>query len=265
MPESAEVKLTTEYLKYSLENNVISEWTFLSGQYKDKHPIGFEEFQQNLPLMVESVNCKGKFIYIILYNENGYFYILHSIRMTGRWQEYEDEYCRWKIDLDNGKNIWFGNPRCFATIEFTKKRDILDTHLSRIGPDILTNQFNIYVWNDLLEKYKNKNITCFLMDQSIISGIGNYIKSEALYYSKISPLRKISSLKSHESSKLFEAIRIIPRISYNKNGMSVRDYADEEGNKGTYGDDLKIYAKPNAKKTKTADGRVTYWDPEIQK
>ena len=172
MPESAEVKLTTEYLKDTLENRIINEWVFCDGsKYQDKK-------------QTDSV-----------FNEKGYFYILHSLRMTGRWQDYEDDYCRWYIDLNDNDPVWFRNPRSLATIEFTSKKSVLQKTLDNLGPDILTEQFNLDVWNDLLDKYKNKNITSFLMDQSIISGIGNYIKDEALYYAKVSPLRKVGSLK----------------------------------------------------------------------
>lgn len=266
MPESAEVRLTTEYLKESLENKVITNWIFTSGQYINKKPQGFDNFENNLPFIVENVQCKGKLIYITVFNEKGYFYILHSLRMTGRWQDYEDAYCRWNIELDEGLNVlWFRNPRCFATLQFTQTKSILDEALDKLGPDILTEEFTLKIWNDMLIEHKNKNITSFLMNQNIISGIGNYIKSEALYYAKVSPLRKIGSLKNSEASKLYEGIRIIPRVAYNKNGLSIHDYADSNGIKGTYGDDLKIYGKSTAEKTKTPDGRITYWDPEIQK
>lgn len=265
MPESAEVKLTTEYLKSKLENKIITDWVFCEGgQYEEKEPKGFNEFEEHLPLIVENVQCKGKFIYFTVFNENGYFYILHSLRMTGRWQEQDDKYCRWYIELDGKENLWFRNPRCFATLEFTSKYSVLQKALDKLGPDILTNDFNLETWNRLRQKHNNKNITSFLMSQNIISGIGNYIKAEALYYAKVSPLRKTGSLSDAEADKLFEGIRIIPRVAYNKNGMSIRDYANSKGEKGTYVGDLKIYAQSHAKKTKTSDGRMTHWDPDVQ-
>lgn len=265
MPESAEVKLTTDYLKQRLENKAITNWVFTSGQYQDKNPEGFDEFEENLPLIVENVECKGKLIYITTFNEDGYFYILHSLRMTGRWQDYEDSNCRWNVELDNGKDtLWFRNPRCFATLKFTPNKSILENTLKELGPDILTAEFSLDVWNEMLIEHKNKNITSFLMNQNIISGIGNYIKAEALHYAKISPLRKTGSLKTSEALKLYEGIRIIPRIAYNKNGLSISDYADSKGIKGTYGDDLKIYGKSFAERTKTSDGRITHWDPKVQ-
>lgn len=264
MPESAEVKLTTDYLKSKLENRIINEWVFLSGQYDSKTPDGFDEFEKNLPLIVENVQCKGKFIYFTLFNEDGYFYIMHSLRMTGRWQDYKDKYCRWYIELSDGECIWFRNPRCFATLEFTDQHSVLKKYIDELGPDILTDEFSLDVWKKLVNKHKGKNITSFLMNQNIISGIGNYIKAEALYYSKISPHRKTGSLTETEQARLYEGIRIIPRIAYNKGGLSIRDYASSDGSKGDYGSDLKIYGKASADKIKTPDGRITYWDSEIQ-
>jgi len=264
MPEAAECLLTTEYLNSKLYNRIVTNWVFLSGQYDNKNPTGFDEFEENLPCIVENVQCKGKFIYFTLFNENGYFYILHSLRMTGRWQEYEDKYCRWKVELDDGEVLWFRNPRCFATLKFTSQESVLRKALDKLGPDILTDEFSLPVWNNLLVQHKNRNITSFLMSQDIISGIGNYIKAEALYYAKVSPFRKTGSLNSNESDRLYEAIRIIPRISYNKGGLSIRDYASAEGHEGSYGEELKIYGKDGATKVKTPDGRVTYWDPDRQ-
>jgi DNA-formamidopyrimidine glycosylase len=258
MPESAEVKLTTEYLKSKLENKVITEWYFQSGQYENKSPDGFDEFEANLPLIVENVQCKGKFIYFTLFNEKGYFYIMHSLRMTGRWQDYEDKYCRWYVELDNKELLWFRNPRCFATLDFTPHRPKLQKYLDKLGPDILTEDFSLDVWKNLVNKHKNKNITSFLMNQNVISGIGNYIKAEALYYAKISPYRKTGSITDAESGRLFEGIRIIPRVAYKNNGL---DYASSDE---SYGQDLKIYGKSGADRDKTPDGRVTYWDSEVQ-
>lgn len=89
------------------------------------------------------------------------------------------------------------------------------------------------------------------MNQNIISGCGNYIKSEVLYYSHISPLRKVNSLNIKEIEKLYEALKTIPKLSY------------EYQLTGNYFN-KKIYKNKNSKRTKTADGRFTYWDPIIQ-
>lgn len=264
MPEGPEVKLTTEYLSSVLENQIITRWVFLPGQYIKTPPAGFEDFEVHLPMIIEDVKCKGKMIYFSCFNEFNQFFILHSMRMTGSWVDEEDEYCRWYIELDNGKKIWFRDPRCLATLHFTRNEDTLQGTLKKLGPDIFTEEFSLENWRRLLCDHKNKNITAFLMDQNIISGIGNYIKAEVLYSAKISPLRKVSSLTDAEAEKLYEAIRIIPRLSYMNKGLSIRDYRDNHGHRGYQEFHLKIYNKPHAKKIKTADGRTTHYDPDIQ-
>lgn len=261
MPESAEVKITTEFLHTMLENKVITNWDIIGGRYDDVSPPGFEELENNLPLLVESVKCKGKLIYFTLFNESGNFYIIHNLRMTGRWQEKKDKQACWIVDIDNSNALWFRDLRGLATLEITRDESVLKREIDKLGPDILTPYFSLTVWKELLETHKNKNITAFLMSQDIISGIGNYLKAETLHYAKISPLRKVGSLKDHESDKLFEAIRIIPRISYNKGGLGLKTYA---GTKGEFDKELKIYGKKNAEKTKTADGRITHWDTDKQ-
>jgi len=258
MPESAEIRLTTDYLNCKLKNKMIIDWKMLNGQYNDHNPKGYDNFYNNLPLLIESVKCKGKFIYFTLINEHTKIYILHHMRLTGKWQDKKDPFCRWYIELENNEKIWFKNVKCLSTLEFTYNQKDLDATLDNLGPDILTSDFNLKKWKSLIVKHKNKNITSFLVDQSIISGIGNYLKAETLYYAEISPMRRVSSLKECEVEKLFEGIRIISRISYNKGGIG--KYV---GN-GTFKEDLKVYCCDNAQKDKTADGRLTYWDPDVQ-
>lgn len=265
MPESAECKLTAEYLKETLCGRVITDWIFLSGQYENYYPRGYKEFNESLPLFVEDIGCKGKLIYFICFNENKRFYILHSLRMTGRWQHNQDDHCRWYVEVERKRKVWFRNPRCLATLHFTTNTDTFQSLLDKLGPDILTEEFTMNVWKSLVEKHKNKNITAFLMNQNIISGCGNYIKAEVLYYAKVSPLRKMKTLTNNEIEKLYEGLRIIPRIAYNYKGLSTRGYTDPQGNKGYQEMNLQIYQQPHATKTKTTDGRITYWDPNEQK
>lgn len=265
MPESAEVKLTAEYLNSVLENKVINEWVFTSGQYKDTKPPGFEKFEEALPLLVSHVACKGKLIYMQCFNEYETFYIVHSMRLTGSWRETEDSCTRWYIELDDGKKVYFHDSRCLATLYFTTVEEELQDALNKLGPDILSPDFNLDCWQSLVRRHSNKNITAFLMDQHIMSGCGNYIKAEALYEAKISPLRKVGSLTDNELRRLYEALITIPRTAYAYKGLSLRDYTDPKGRKGTYEFVLKVYGNKKATRLKTPDGRTTYYFPDEQK
>lgn len=265
MPEGPECRLTVDFLNEALASEVVTNWIFSGGKYTDEYPDGYETFDEALPLVLREVSCKGKFIYFtFIDNDSKEYYVLHSLMMTGRWQKNHDDFCKWFLETEGGRTIWFRDPRAFATLSFTDDPDVLQAKLDSLGPDIMRPEFKLPLFKSLAVKYDNRNVTSFVMDQAVISGCGNYIKAEALYEAKISPLRKIAELSEAELESLYHALRIIPRVSYNNKGVSLRDYADENGKDGYYGRDLKVYSKKGARKTSTADGRTTYWDPNRQ-
>lgn len=265
MPEIPEVKLTVDFLNKALQGKNITEWIFSGGRYTEDYPEGYDEFDIALPLTVEEVNCKGKFIYFTLSDcEGGKYFIMHSLMMTGRWQKIHDDYCKWFVEVDDGTTLWFRDPRAFATVKFTTDEDVLNQKLNSLGPDIMKPEFTLPLFKDLAKKYPTRNVCAFLMDQNVISGCGNYIKAEVLYDAKISPQRRMREINDAELELIYQSLCVIPRISYNNKGLSLRDYANEDGKQGHHDRDLKIYGKKWARRTKTADGRTTYWDPNHQ-
>jgi len=267
MPEGPECRSTIDYLNKALQGKVITDWVFCGGKYPDKPPEGFQEFNDALPLTFTAVSCKGKFIYFTMTNpEDGKeYYILHSLMLTGRWLKKHDKYAKWFVETDDGKTLWFTDSRSFATLKFTTDKGVLDEKLEKLGPDIMRREFTLAKFEELVAKYSNRNITSFVMDQDIISGCGNYIKAEVLYYSNISPLRKMSTLSQREIELLYEGLRIIPRLSYNNWGMTIKSAVDEDMECHYGVNEFKLYGQKYAKRTKTADGRTTYWDPKKQK
>ena len=265
MPEGPECRLTVDYLNQALQGKKIQDWVFCGGRYTDEPPEGFEEFNLSGLQLVKEVSCKGKFIYFTLEDAEGKpHFILHSLMMTGSWQKKYDDFSKWFVELEDGTTIWFRDPRNFATLRFTTDPDVLSTKLAGLGPDIMGTTIRLKDFKDLATKYGGRNITSFLMNQGVISGCGNYLKAEVLYHAKVSPLRKTGDLTERELELVYEGLRVISRKSYNQKGLSLRDYTDENGKKGSYGHKLCIYGKKHAKRTRTADGRTTYWDPNKQ-
>lgn len=260
MQECSEIRLTVDFLNTSLKNKTIINWLFTGGKYTDNYPEGYEDFYEDLPLTVDEVNCNGKFIYFKLSSViNGKkYYILHSLNLSGGWQKTYDLNSKWFIETDDGQTLWFRDIKSSSMLKFTRDEDVLQTHLSTLGPDIMSSDFKLPDFKILIKKHAKLNITSFLMDQSIISGCGNYIKSEILYDAKVSPLRQVKSLNSTDIDLIYQALCVIPRVSYNK-GVSFDNY------KGQSNSFLKIYGKNFATRTKTPDGHTTYWDPAVQR
>ena len=103
--------------------------------------------------------------------------------------------------------------------------------------------FDIFKKNMKKKINENKPISQILMDQKHVSGVGNYIKSESLYISKISPHRKLKDINEDELKSLFNAIKKVIVSSYKSQGMSLRDYKDFEDKPGEYQFKLVVYGR----------------------
>ena len=123
--------------------------------------------------------------------------------------------------------------------------------------------------NSLRRKDK-KTIVEALMDQSVVSGVGNYVKAEALYLAKISPHRTVSSLTNAELCDLNAAVRSVLVNSFESGGATLQSYQDFYGEVGDATQRFAVYgrkADPEGReiiKEQTKDGRTTHWVPAVQ-
>lgn len=272
MPEGPEVTIIRENLNNYLEGFYLIDFTiFPSSRYSNKTPDNLLSVAKCLPLKLESVKSKGKLIYW-RFEKN--FTLLNTLGMSGIWTKECKIHTSVKMDFVRGKNkrsVFFIDSRHFGTLKFLKNPSDLEEKLKKIGPDILNDHtFSFEDYKKRMEKYSHYNITKAMMDQKIISGIGNYLKSEILYNAKISPLRKVNDLEEKELYKLYSSSKKIINKSYKNGGVSIRDFEDIERKKGNYQFKLEVYCKKEDKhgfeiqRITTPDKRTTFWVPEIQ-
>ena len=109
------------------------------------------------------------------------------------------------------------------------------------------------------------------MNQSIVAGIGNYIKSDSLWLAKINPHRVISSISDGELAILNRSIKKVIKESYASGGSTLNSYSGLKKEKLDPSRRRLVYMQnldPNEKeviKEETADKRSTFWVPEVQK
>lgn len=270
MPECPEVSSITDqlynYMKSS--DSVLESVKILSGRYmKHGPPDDWLIFKDNLPLKWCDVQSKGKFIYFTFVNKYGdLFYMWNTLAMTGTWTIEKDLYSRIFFSFGD-KNLYFNDKRNFGTIKFSFNE--LPSKLLSLGPSWLgvydgTGFRNIDVCrNEFLEKFgrvKSKNICTVLMDQSVFSGIGNYLLSEVLHDSGNSPFNSVGDTNLES---LYDSIVKIVNNSYRLDGVSMSDYKGIDGEKGEYQRYLKVYGKkcPEVVKEIGPHGRSVYWIP----
>ena len=272
MPEGVEVRLMAEFLN-TLNDYWIISYKIHSGRYK-RHgePKGFDIFKQKLPLHISKVVSKGKAIFFHLHdNDNHEYHIYNTLGMSGHWtlNDYKHNHIEFNLYhkiTREFKTIYFNDVRCFGFLEFLKDSLSLSKKMKLWGQDIQNINTTESLFLEKCEKYKHYNITKFLMKQSIISGIGNYIKSEALYRSKLSPHNSMEFIPKHKLQELFHQLKSICKESYQIQSLSKKDNTYNQ-----FTSFLKVYGKNKDPqgfyivRETTKDNRTTHWVKEIQK
>ena len=273
MPEGPEVTIIRENLNQELKGALVTEWEiYPTSRYREKAPDNFLDFESHFPIKINSVDSKGKLIY---FNFEDNFTLLNTLGMSGYWSYTSEKHTSIKMTFrkkNRQRALYFNDQRHFGTLKFLKTKTELEKKLSEIGPDMLNDKdMSFEKFETRLKKWKNWNICKAIMCQKIISGVGNYLKSESLYLARISPFKKISELTQVELESLYQAIRVKVVGSYNEGGVSVRHFKDVKDKKGQYQFRLEVYCRdrdPMGNKVvrvETDDKRSTYYVPKLQK
>ena len=268
MPEGPEVKKVTDFLKESLNHNIIVDIQINSGRYKKHGPFdGYQSLKNILPAKVTFVSCKGKFIWVEINNN---LYLTSTLGMTGSWSRTKTKHSHVTLVLANGSEVYFNDVRNFGTLKVFNSLEAFHKKLNTIGPDMLSGYILPKSFRNIVRTQKKKSIAEILMNQKLMSGIGNYLKAECLYASRISPHRTCDSLSDEEIDLLFENCKTIIRRSYELGGATIQSYRQPSGEPGMFSRRFAVYGHkqdPDGReviKEKTRDGRTTHWVPEVQ-
>jgi formamidopyrimidine-DNA glycosylase len=266
MPEGPEVKRIVDQLNEALAGKTLKGIKILGGRYVKKTPDGIADFSTRLPVQIDSVGCKGKFIYFRV----GNWAIWNTLGMSGTWSQTYNTHSRVLFEFEN-KKVFFTDMRNFGTLKFVEGKAKLQKKLDSLGPDMLAEDVTQTKFNWMLKKHGTKTVAEVLMNQKVMSGVGNYIKAEALYLAKISPHRQCYTLTANECIELKRAIRSVITTSYETGGSTFKTYSDFNDEVGTFSDRFMVYGRkidPQGNKVikqETKDKRTTHWVPAIQK
>jgi formamidopyrimidine-DNA glycosylase len=130
------------------------------------------------------------------------------------------------------KQLVLSDVRKFAKVTLLPT-DAIDDALD-VGPEPLTKEFTLAVCAEQLLKRPARPIKEVLLDQKIISGIGNIYSDEALWLAGIHPLRKVQDIAKPEMKKLYEAIKVVLEKGVDFGGDSTSDYRDINGERGKF-------------------------------
>ena len=265
MPEGPEVKIVVDYLNKNLRNKKIRSFSHCSKPYKEKYENVICRINEFTPIKFTKFFCIGKTSFLKLDDKN---YFSFHLGMTGKWSKQKEKHSHLKLETFDKTIIYFTDPRRFGNIKI-----ISDTELSKnyfkegdlLNFDTPIDKYVSY----LIKNLKTEQEVCkILLNQKYFSGVGNYLKSEILYKSKIHPHKKWNKLNKKEITKICKYTKQTMIDSYNSGGAELRDFKNPKNDSKL---ELLAYGKEKDKKGRkiisqiTKDQRRTFWCPSIQK
>lgn len=271
MPEAPEIKLSKDFLSHELSDKVITlAETYSQGRYRSVPPIGWKEFHDKLPVKINAINCKGKFIWwkFTSIKDNSEIFMLNTYGMTGQWLTKGSTHPCISFTHEDGSKIVFDDVRHFGTVKFGEK-SLIDKKLKQLGPDIFQCDSKTFI--QALQKKANKTLAEVLMNQRVIAGVGNYIKAEALYKARLSPHTLVKDLNQERLQSLYQAVQEVITTAYQQGGATIRSFKNPDGSEGYATKNFQVYKKKkdplgnDVISETTKDKRTTWWVPILQK
>ena len=175
------------------------------------------------------------------------------------------------IRLDDGRVLKFEDPRRFGFMEVhSRGADGWPQCLAGIGVEPLSRAFT---GRFLFEaaRGRKKTVKELLMDNAVVTGIGNIYAAETLFAAGVSPLRRACLLTPEECEAIVRNAKRILKTAIRWGGTTVSDFKNVDGSEGRFVQKLKIYAKsvcpqcsrPVAKAL--LGGRTSWYCPECQR
>lgn len=259
MPEAPEIKRYTIGLDRLTKNKILNSIVILNGPYLYSDKPRYEKFRQQIsqytPREIKGVRRKGKFMYFLFRGKG-------NIRALGVHHGMDGSWCKnptrrnivLEMNFTDGVRIFFRDSKMFGTFSFMTEIE-LSSKLNRLGPDV----FCIEDYPSFQERIRsipriqNYQVCEMMTDQRVFSGIGNYLRSEILYRSKLHPKRKIYSLSNSEICTLFTSIY-----------LTLRDVYDDRYYKYVVYGQLKCPEGHDVETFQDKKKRTVWWVPSIQ-
>lgn len=203
----------------------------------------------------------------IALNLSGGSHLLIHLMMTGRIllnPKEKKPHDRMDMRLSGGIRLVFNDTRKFGRVRLVKNPQNI------VGPDPLRIQFDEF--NELMSS-RSGALKSVLLNQQVLSGIGNIYADETMWYAGIHPLRQVSDLNATELQKLHRACRRVLKTAIKKEGTTFRDYRKPDDSEGGYFAIRKVYQRTGEKcwrdgaiiKRIVVGQRATHYCPKHQK
>ena len=272
MPEIAEVETVRNTLKNQILNQKIKEVKVLYNKMLESDLQDFIKTLTNNQFL--DIKRRGKWLIFELENH----YLLAHLRMEGKFflkssTEPIVKHEHIIFTFANNEDLRYHDTRKFGRMNLIKKEELNNNKAIQKqgfepGEEGLTSEY-------LLEKLKNKSlaIKTLLLDQTIISGLGNIYVNEVLFASRINPNKKGKDITEYDAENIIKTSAKIIKRAIELGGTTIKSYTSSLGVTGRFQQELMVHKRENEPckicntpiQNEKINGRSTYYCPNCQK
>jgi len=238
MPELPEVETSRRGIAPWMENQLVR--AVIVRDRRLRWPVP-PEIDRHLPGQeIRAVKRRAKYL---LFDTSAGTAMLHlgmsgSVRIIDP-DEPAGKHDHFDILLASGKALRFRDPRRFGSLLWA--RDPLQHALLRdLGPEPLSTDFD---GGYLRQKSRGRKISVkpFIMNATIVVGVGNIYASEALFRAGIHPMRSAGRISAERLHRLADAIKFVLSRAIEAGGTTLRDFHGGDGEPGYFRQQLFVY------------------------
>ena len=236
--------------------------------------VTIESFKESLKNQrINEIARVGKYLVFILDN----YILLSHLRMEGKYFYKNTELTKHDhivFNLDDGFKLVYNDTRKFGVMYLFNTTNLEEVKklepLSKLGKEPNTNELTAdYLYNKL--KNKKEPIKVALLDQSIISGLGNIYVDEVCFLSKLNPKTISSSLTIDDCDRIVKSAGIVITKAISLGGTTIKSFMSSHEISGLFQNELNVHTKKTCKVCNSeiikirVGGRGTYYCPNCQK
>lgn len=186
--------------------------------------------------------------------------------------EMPNKHTRVIFSFSDGSHLYFNDQRLFGWVKVGSLTSDFRHLISGLGPEPLEKAFTWQILKQNLLRHKSMPVKVAIMDQSVVSGVGNIYANEACFDAKINPAKKVGQLTDDEFKRLYKGVIKSLQDGIKHGGSTRAHFVDAEGHRGYFLDYAYCYGrdkhpckicKTEIKKIQLG-GRGTYFCPTCQ-
>jgi formamidopyrimidine-DNA glycosylase len=194
---------------------------------------------------VTAARRRGKYLWLPLEDEDA---LLAHLGMSGQLLVQpatapDERHLRVRMSLSDGRELRFCDQRTFGGLLISAHGALLPAEIAHIGPDPLSPQFDDGAFARALH-HRRTGVKRALLDQRLVSGIGNIYADEALWRARLHYARPTETLRRPEVARLLAGVRAVLTEALGQGGTSFDSlYVDVNGRSGYFERSLDVYGR----------------------